>query len=124
MVGKSMGFNGPKTYSISLSGWGFWLSALAGAALLSAIGLGWFVTLLLGLLGLILVAPILILLGFRWWARRFITTDACPVCGFESQAIEGSRFLCPSCQEPLFVADGEFYRQTPPDTIEVEYMDN
>ncbi len=117
-----MGFRPPRTYSISFSGWGFWLSALAGAFLLSAIGLGWFVTLLLGFLVFLLLLPILILLGFRWWANRLISTDACPVCGFESQAIEGTRFLCPNCQEPLFVADGEFYRQTPPGTIEVELV--
>ncbi|NJM00017.1 MAG: DUF1610 domain-containing protein [Synechococcaceae cyanobacterium SM2_3_2] len=115
--------NTPRTYSISLSGWGFWLSALGGALLLSWIGLGWVVAALLGLLVFLLSLPLMILLAFRWWARRRIATDTCPVCEFESQAIEGSRFLCPNCGEALFVADGEFYRQTPSGIIEVELLD-
>ncbi|MGF1576412.1 MAG: hypothetical protein ACFCU9_10820 [Cyanophyceae cyanobacterium] len=115
--------NTPRTYSISLSGWGFWLSALGGALLLSWIGLGWVVPTLLGLLVFLLSLPLMILLAFRWWVRRRIATDTCPVCEFESQAIEGSRFLCPNCGESLFVADGEFYRQTPSGIIEVELLD-
>ncbi|ABD03227.1 hypothetical protein [Synechococcus sp. JA-2-3B'a(2-13)] len=115
-----MRFEQPKTYSISLGGWGFWLGSLALAALLTSVGLGWLVTGLVALLLFLLSLPVLVLLAFRWWARRWITTDRCPVCGSESQAIEGSHFFCPNCGEPLFVADGRFYRQTPPGTIDVE----
>lgn len=119
-----MGSHDPKTYSLSLTGWGFWLSALGSAFLMSWLGLGWLVTALLLLLFFLLSLPILAVLVFRWWARRWISTDQCPVCGFESQAIEGHRFHCPECGEPLFVADGFFYRQTPPGTIEVELLDS
>jgi hypothetical protein len=118
-----MGSTNPnKTYSISLRGWGFWLGAIGLGVLLSYLGLGWLITVLLGLLVFLLSLPILILLAFRWWARRLISQDQCPVCHVESQAIEGSRFFCPSCGEPLFVADGQFYRQTPPGTIDVELI--
>jgi hypothetical protein len=79
-----MRFEQPKTYSISLTGWGFWLGSLAVAALLTGLGLGWLMV------------------------------------GLVAQALEGSHFFCPSCGEPLFVADGYFYRQTPPGTIDVE----
>lgn len=97
--------------------------AVGGSLLLSWIGLGWLVAVLLGLLVFLLSLPVLILLAFRWWVGRRIASDTCPVCEFESQAIEGSRFFCPNCGEPLFVADGEFYRQTPSGTIDVELLD-
>jgi hypothetical protein len=119
-----MGSNTPKTFSIALSGWGFWLGAIGLTTLLTYVGLGWLITALLVFLLFLLSLPILVLLGFRWWARRLISTDHCPVCSFESQAIEGGRFFCPSCQEPLFVADGHFYRQTPPGTIDVEFIED
>jgi hypothetical protein len=88
--------------------------------LLTRLGLGWLMVGLVALLLFLLSLPLLVLLAFRWWARRWITTDRCPVCGSEAQALEGSHFFCPSCGEPLFVADGYFYRQTPPGTIDVE----
>ncbi len=116
--------NSPKTYSIALTGWGFWLGVIATVALLMTVGLGWLVGALLALLVVLLSLPIVILLLVRWGMQRLITTDACPVCGFESQALEGSRFFCPSCQEPLFVADGHFYRQTPTGTIDVELIED
>ncbi|NJK63176.1 MAG: hypothetical protein HC921_11295 [Synechococcaceae cyanobacterium SM2_3_1] len=117
-----MGLQTPKTYSIALRGWGFWLGALGVALLLSAAGLGWLIIFLLGFLIFLLLLPVLILITFRWWIGRLIATDSCPVCGFESQALEGRRFRCPSCGEALFVADGEFHRRTPPGTIEVEVL--
>ena len=113
--------NGPKTYSISLSGWGFWLGVLAVVLLLSAVGLGWIVASLIGLLVFLLSLPILLLLGFRWWLRGTITTDECPVCYVKSEAIEGSRFGCPNCGELLYVADGQFHRQVSSDVVEVAY---
>jgi predicted amidophosphoribosyltransferase len=70
----------------------------------------------------LLSLPVLVIFFFRWSTQRLLSRDNCPVCGFESEALEGSRFLCPRCQEPLFVADGYFYRHTPPGTIEVELL--
>ena len=113
--------NGPKTYSIAFSGWGFWLGAIAFVFLLSSVGLGWMVAALTGLLVFLLTLPILVLLGFRWWLRRTIATDNCPVCNFKSEAVEGGRFSCPSCGELLYVADGSFHRQMADGTVEVAY---
>ena len=115
--------NSPKTYSIALSGWGFWIGALAIGVLLSTIGLGWMVAALLALLVFLLFLPVLILLGVRWWLRRTIATDTCPTCSFKSEAIEGSRFSCPSCGELLYVADGQFFRQTANGVVDVDYID-
>jgi hypothetical protein len=112
--------DGPKTYSLSLSGWGFWLGVFGVVLLLSSVGLGWLIAGLLLLLVFLLSLPILILLGVRWWMGRAIASATCPVCGFESQAIEGSRFNCPSCGDPLYVADGQFFHQTPSDVIDVD----
>ncbi len=113
----------PRTYSFSLSGWGFWLGLLAVATTLAIVGWGWFIAALVALLVGLITLPILAIMGFRWWLRRSITSDSCPVCQFESQALEGSRFSCPNCGEPLYVADGEFQRQTPPGTVEVNFQE-
>ncbi|MDX2272777.1 MAG: hypothetical protein NW237_12660 [Cyanobacteriota bacterium] len=114
----------PKTYSFALAGWGFWLTTGVVVLLLTVLGWGWLVAALVGLLVFLLSLPILLLLAFRWWMGRLIATAACPVCHFESQAVEGSRFFCPNCHEPLFVADATFYRQTPKGTIEVELIED
>ena len=110
-----------RTYSIALKGWGFWLAILVSALLLRLTGLGWLAAGLGVLLLSLLALPVLVLLGFRWWMRHLLAHDACPICEFESQAIEGQQFECPNCQVPLYVADGQFYRQTPAGTIDVEF---
>ncbi|MEN9204380.1 MAG: hypothetical protein Q6J68_03240 [Thermostichales cyanobacterium SZTDM-1c_bins_54] len=115
--------SGRRTYSIALQGWVFWIGVILGALVLRWAGLGWLalglVALLIGLLSL----PIWVVLGFRWWAERWLTTAACPVCEQESQAIEGQRFHCPHCGVPLYVADGLFYRQVAADTIDIDYAE-
>ena len=111
--------NGPKTYSFALGGWGFLFGLLAFGLLLNYVGLGWVVSALIGLMIFFLSLPILVMLGFRWWLKRTISSDTCPVCSFKSEAIEGSRFNCPSCGEPLYVADGRFLRHTSSDVVEV-----
>jgi predicted lipid-binding transport protein (Tim44 family) len=98
-----MRFEQPKTYSISLTGWGFWLGSLAVAALLTGLGLGWLMVGLVALLLFLLSLPLLVLLAFRWWARRWITTDRCPVCGSEAQALEGSHFFVPVVASPCLL---------------------
>lgn len=113
----------PRTYSLAFSGWSFWLGLIAIASVLAVVGWGWFLTLLLTLLVALITLPIVAVMAFRWWLRRSITTDACPVCQFESQALEGSRLSCPNCGEPLYVADGHFNRQTPPGTVEVAFQE-
>lgn len=116
--------NEPRTYSLSFNGWGFWLGCLAVVLVLSRIGLGWLVALPLILLGILLLLPVIAVVAFRWWVRSRLATDTCPVCRFESQALEGTRFFCPSCGEPLYAADHHFYRQSPPGTVEVEVLED
>ncbi|MEO1133500.1 MAG: hypothetical protein AAFX40_12440 [Cyanobacteria bacterium J06639_1] len=116
--------NEPRTYSLALNGWGFWLGCLAVALLLTRLGLGWLVALPVIFLVVLLTLPVVMVLLFRWWVSNRLATDACPVCRFESQAMEGTRFFCPSCGEPLYVADRQFFRQSPPGTVEVEVLED
>ncbi|GAB4210731.1 MAG: hypothetical protein OHK0012_01750 [Synechococcales cyanobacterium] len=115
--------SGRRTYSIALQGWVFWIGVIACALVLKWTGLGWLALLLTGLLLLLLASPILLVLAFRWWSQRWLTTATCPVCDEESQAIEGQQFLCPHCQAPLYVADGLFFRQTPAGTIDIDFVE-
>jgi hypothetical protein len=86
---------------------------------LGAIGLGWLVKSLLFLFGLILVAPILAFLGFRWWLKRNLVQSQCPVCNFEFVGLNKTEFQCPNCGEPLRVENGRFDRLVPSGTIDV-----
>ncbi len=91
--------------------------------LLGAIGLGWLVKSLIFLFGLLLVAPIVAFVGFRWWLKRNVIQSDCPVCSFESVNLKGAEFRCPNCNEPLKVEDQRFTRLVPSGTIDVSAVE-
>lgn len=109
--------------SIQLSGFSFWLTLLAIVWLLGSIGLGWLVKSFLILIGFLIITPVVAFLGFRWWLKRNLVVDRCPVCGYESAGINGTQLRCPSCSEPLKVEKSHFYRLTPPGTVDVQAID-
>jgi ssDNA-binding Zn-finger/Zn-ribbon topoisomerase 1 len=115
--------NGFKSLEFNLSGIGFWLTAFAIIWLLGAVGLGWLVKSFLILMGLILLTPVIAFLGFRWWLKRNLVEDACPVCRYESAGINGMQLRCPNCGEPLKVESKHFHRMTPPGTVDVDAID-
>lgn len=91
--------------------------------LLGAIGLGWLVKSLIFLFGLLLIAPIVAFVGFRWWLKRNVIQSDCPVCSFESVNLKGAEFRCPNCNEPLKVEDQRFTRLVPSGTIDVSAVE-
>jgi hypothetical protein len=96
-----------------------WLTLLAVIWLLASLGLGWLVNSLLIIFGLLLLAPIIVFFGFRWWLQRSLVTDKCPVCGYEFTGLNNSQLQCPNCGEQLSVQKGHFQRFTPEGTIDV-----
>ncbi len=109
--------------SIQLSGLNFWLTIFAIVWLLGAIGLGWLVKSILIILALLLIAPVVGVLAFRWWLKRNLVEDKCPVCSTSLAGVEGMKLACPNCGEPLMVDDGKFQRITPPGTVDVNAVE-
>jgi len=107
----------------NLSGIGGWVVLLAMAWLLGTIGLGWLVKSVLVLIGLLVFTPVIAFFAIRWWLKRNVVQDQCPVCGVSSAGINGTQLRCPSCSEPLRVDQGHFYRITPPGTVDVEAVE-
>ena len=108
----------------NLSGIGGWVVLLAIAWLLGMIGLGWLVKSVLVLIGLLVFTPVIAFFAIRWWLKRNLVQDQCPVCGVSSAGINGTQLMrCPSCSEPLRVEQGHFYRITPPGTVDVEAVE-
>ncbi len=97
---------------------GLLLVAIIG--LLASVGLGWLVKSILIFIGILLFAPIIIVIGLRWWFNRNLIQDKCPVCDHEFTALNQTQCQCPNCGEPLEVEQGNFHRLTPPGTIDVE----
>ena len=118
-----MNDNFPKLFQYNNSGLGCLLTLLLGALLLGSVGLGWVVNGFLILLGLVLVLPAIAFVGFRWWLRRNIIQDPCPVCSYEFTALKNTQTKCPNCGEVLMVESGNFQRVTPPGTIDVEAVE-
>lgn len=118
-----MNQNSYKNWQFNVSGLSFWLTLLAIAWLLGSIGLGWIVKSLVVVIGLILITPILGFLGLRWWLKRNLIEQPCPVCQYEFAGINGSQLRCPNCSEPLKVEKGHFHRLTPPGTVDVEAIE-
>ncbi len=112
-----------KVLQYNFSGIGCWLTIIALAMLLSAVGLGWIVNGFLILFLLILFTPVIAFFGLQWWLRRNFIQDSCPVCSYEFTGLKNSQFQCPNCGEPLQVEVGKFTRITPPGTIDVEAVD-
>lgn len=112
---KSFQFNFPR-----LAGW---LTFLLVIWLLSAVGLGWLVNSFLILVGLLVLAPVIAFIWFRWWLQRNLVQAQCPVCHYELTALNRTQIQCSSCGELLRVEQGKFKRLTPPGTIDVQAVD-
>lgn len=113
----------PKQILINNSGVGCWLTLLLVGLLLGSVGLGWVVNGFLILLGLLFILPAIAVIVARWWIRRNLIVDACPVCQYEFTGFVGSQSQCPNCGTILEVRDRKFKRHTPPGTIDVDAID-
>ena len=112
-----------KSFQFNFSTIGRWLTLLAVIWLLGSVGLGWLVNSFLILVGLLLLAPVLAFVGFRWWLQRNLVQNHCPVCNYEFTGLNRTQLQCPSCSEPLKVEHGQFNRLTPPGTIDVQAIE-
>ena len=72
---------------------------------------------------MLLITPVIAWFGFRWWLKRNLVEDQCPVCSYELTGFNGTESRCPSCGEPLKVEGGQFKRLTPPGTIDVDAVE-
>ena len=113
----------PKLLWLNNSGLGCLLNFLLLGIFLGAVGLGWVVNGFLILLGVILVTPVIGLWVLRWWVKRNLVEDQCPVCSYEFTGFNNLESRCPSCGETLQIKDGHFQRITPPGTIDVDVVD-
>lgn len=93
------------------------------AWLLGAIGLGWVVKSVFVLFLLILAAPVIAFIGFRWWLNRNLIDGNCPVCETPLTGLKNAQTACPNCRTPLQVTKGGFERFTPDGTVEVNAVD-
>lgn len=118
-----MNQNSFRNLQLNWSGLRFWLTLLVVIWVLSSIGLGWLVQFSFIVLGFLLIAPVIAFAVFRWWLKRNLVVDRCPVCGYESAGINGTQLRCPSCSEPLKIENKKFHRLTPPGTVDVEAID-
>ncbi len=85
--------------------------------------MGWVVNGILILVGLALITPVIGWFVFRWWLKRNLVEDTCPVCAYEFAGLNGTQCRCPNCGEPLQVEQGHFQRLTPPGTIDVDAVE-
>ena len=109
--------------TFNLSGLGGWLVFFGIIWLLGSVGLGWLVKSVVVLVLFLAIAPIIALVGFRWWLRRNLVESQCPVCSHTSAGLNGTQLRCPNCNEPLKVEKGAFVRLTPPGTVDVQAVE-
>ncbi len=114
---------GSNNYQFNFSGLGCWLTVIAIAWLLGAVGLGWLVKSLVVLFVLVLVAPVIAFVAFRWWFNRNLVEGNCPVCQMPLTSLNQAKIDCPNCQTPLQATLDGFVRFTPEGTVEVSAVD-
>jgi predicted RNA-binding Zn-ribbon protein involved in translation (DUF1610 family) len=107
----------------NLSGIGCGLLILLGVMGLSAVGLGWIVNGIFLAVFLLALLPVVAVYGLRWWVKRNVVDDQCPMCGHAFAAFNQVAFNCPNCSEALQIKDGRFVRITPPGTIDVDAVE-
>jgi hypothetical protein len=115
--------NSFRSLQLNLSGIRFWLTLVAVVWLLGTIGLGWLVKSFFILMALLLIAPVLAFLAFRWWLQRNLVEGQCPVCHYEFAGLNRTQTRCPNCSEPLKINQGHFQRLTPPGIVDVEAVE-
>ena len=108
-----------KIVNLSDSGIGCFLSLIIIGLLLSAVGLKWVINSFLILICLLIITPILVVWGFRWWLKRNLVEDNCPVCNYHFIGFNNNNCSCPNCGERLEVKLGVFHRITPEGTIDI-----
>jgi len=115
--------NSSKGFLIALSTIRAWLVIIAAVWLLGAIGLGWLVKSFFAIIGIILLAPVAIFVGVRWWIQRNLVQGQCPVCASPLAGLNKTQTRCPNCNEPIKVEHKHFSRLTPPGTIDVQAVE-
>lgn len=118
-----MNQNSSKGFLIALSTIRTWLVIIAAVWLLGAIGLGWLVKSFFALIGIILLAPVAIFVGVRWWIQRNLVQGQCPVCASPLAGLNKTQMRCSNCNEPIKVEHKHFSRLTPPGTIDVQAVE-
>ncbi|KAF3453623.1 hypothetical protein FNV43_RR04064 [Rhamnella rubrinervis] len=88
-----------------------------GLTYLSVTGqLGWLLDAIVSIWLFAVLAPIVGLGAFLWWAGRDIVQDSCPNCGNDFQIFKSSLNddlqLCPFCSQPFSVVDDKFVRDS------------
>ena len=118
-----MNQNGFNQIRFNFSGIGCWLTVIGLIWLLGAVGLGWVVKSIAVIAVLVMLAPVFIFLGLRFWLKRNLVQADCPVCATGLTGIKGAETLCPSCGTPLKVEADGFKRPVQSGTIDVDAVD-
>lgn len=108
---------------LNLSGIGCWLTVIGLAWLLGAIGLGWLVKSVVLLMLLLVLTPVLLFVGLRFWLQRNLIRGTCPVCTTALTGLQAAETVCPSCGTPLTILTTGFERVAEPGTVDVVAVD-
>ncbi len=110
-------------FNINDSGLGCTLTLIFIALLLGSVGLGWIVNGILLVFALLMVTPVIAFFVIRWYLKRNLVEDQCPVCSYQFTGFNNTQCRCPNCQEILKVESGRFQRITPAGTIDVDAIE-
>ena len=104
---------------VRFPGLGCWLFVLGTAWLLGAIGLGTIIKSLFALALFILLAPVLVFAGLRFWIKRNLVEGNCPVCEQPLTSLKNLKMPCPNCGTELSVTGDGFERLAADGVIDV-----
>lgn len=91
--------------------------------LVGALGLGWLIKSFFLLILCLMLVPVLLLIGGRWWLSRNLIQQPCPVCSYELTGLSVVETRCPRCGEVLEIKNKTFQRVSSPGTVDVDVVD-
>ncbi len=104
-------------------GLGCWLFVFAAIWVIGAIGITGILKSIFAVILFLILAPILLSLAARFWLKRNLITDNCPVCEQSLVCIKQSKTICPNCATEVMATENGLERVAADGVIDVQAVD-
>ncbi len=104
-------------------GLGCWLFAFIAIWVIGAIGITGILKSIFAVILFLILAPVVLSIAVRFWLKRNLVTDRCPVCEQPLVCLKQSKTVCPNCATEV-TATGEGLERVAADgVIDVQAVD-
>ncbi len=104
-------------------GLGCWLFVFIAIWVIGAIGITGILKSIFAVILFLILAPVLLSVVARFWLKRNLVTDNCPVCEQSLVCIKQSKTICPNCATEVMATENGLKRVAADGVIDVQAVD-